>query len=150
MTSVDSPTKEQDSAVRALEHHVKHHNLANEGGKAPGLASHSPGVPITFQFLWRSRRFLASLQSQADGTSRLAVTTHIDHADRSGSVVVVVTANPPVAQAKLVKNGAVLFAERFSVSLGHGSSSVDSLIAKLTAVVLVAAPYLDFLSEQQP
>ncbi len=151
MASVDTPTKEQDSAVRTLEHHVRRHNLAENDGEPFGLANLPQGVPITFQFLWRSRRFLASLQSQSDGSSRLAVTTHIDHADRSGSVVVAITTNPAgtLAHAKLVKDGTVLFTEEFAVLCGKGASSVDGLITKLTAVVLLAAPYLDYLSELQ-
>jgi hypothetical protein len=141
---------DSNSAVQTLESRVRGHALGAEAREASGLAALVPGMPITFQFQWRSRRFVASLQGQSDGSSRLAVTTHVEKAKRAGSLITVIATDPDctTAQAKLVEQGSVLFAETFPVPRGNVTSSVDGLLAQLTTVVLLAAPYLDFLSEQ--
>lgn len=155
-TPAGSLTAERASAVRALESEVAQHSLIPGATDEPGLARLQSGHPISFQFQWRAKRFIASLVTKEDGGSRLAVTTHVDGVGRPGSpvardhsLVVVLTteASGTEAQLKLICGSKVVIEDRFTIACRAGLT-VDSLVAKLTAVVLMAAPYLDLLSEE--
>jgi hypothetical protein len=137
------------SAVRALETEVATRSLDSGWPDAAKLA---PGVPVSFQFRWNNRRFVASIRTEADGKVRLAVTVHLAGPDSTGpgtsSMIVGIATDEQASRAELTLiNGTnVLVRETYTLQAAS-NLSVDDLVTRLTSAVLHAAPYLDLLSE---
>lgn len=140
------------SAVRALESLFA---LRGPGLGMPEAGAAQAGAPVSFQFRWRGRRFVASMVNGARGTARLAVTAHVADGgtapcDGASMVVAIATdGDGSLAELTLIRGTEALVRERFAID-GAASLSVDGLVARLTGVVLHAAPYLDLMSEAQP
>ena len=140
------------SAVRELESRVAEQSLVGGAKDRAALSHVASNRPISFQFHWRGRRFVGSLIHRPDTGSQLAVTSHFvagkPEAASQHSLVFLLTthADNMVADLKLIRGGEVVLGDSFALRC-KAELSVDNLVTKLTAAVLVAAPYLDLLSE---
>ncbi|MGH6720296.1 MAG: hypothetical protein ACREER_13360, partial [Alphaproteobacteria bacterium] len=144
----------QASAVREFESRVAHRDLA-PGATDPAASQALSKRPLSFQFHWRDRRFVASLINHEDGGSRLAVTSHLNvggeaerRPAREHSLVFALAthAESTTVDFKLIRGGDVVLSDTFAIKC-YAGLSVDNLVAKLTAALLMSAPYLDLLSE---
>lgn len=148
-------TPGQTSAVRELESRVADRSLSS-GLTAPGaVAPDQSRRPLSFQFQWRDRRFVASLINRDDGASRIAITSHVGggDGDKRGATTehslvfaLATHAGSTTADLKLIRGQEVVLSDSFTLK-NYAGLSVDNFVAKLTAALLMSAPYLDLLSE---
>ena len=115
--------------------------------------------PLAFSFTWRGHRFLGSL-APGDAGQRIALTSHVirsgaealvDEPAERGSMLAVIEKENRATEAslRLIAGGRVLLRDRFRLPPA-GNSAIDDIVANLTALVLLAAPYLDLLAEHSP